>query len=374
MRLPCFALLRRVPVLGNGTGLQGFDSVGYTGTCGQGFSAHVYSAGAAALLLQSRAFKVTAPLREIEATSEEKSQATTNAAEISGVEESSQGAAANPWTTRKASLPRDLTTDEIQAASAGLLGSSRPASVRDGPPPPLPKFRAKPVKPVMNLRKALDWVKEKATAKFDETVEVALNLGVDPKRSDQVVRGMAVLPHGVGKTVRVAVFARGKEAEEALAAGADVVGAEDLVNKIKQGGSGAIDFDRAIGHPSVMPLLSSVARILGPRGLMPNPKLGTLTTDISSAVTMAKAGQVEFRADKTAIVHAPIGKVSFASELLEENAQALINALIAAKPKTLKGLQASTGFVTRMHISSTMGGSVMVSKSDVLERMGYNAK
>mmetsp|Transcript_8214 Transcript_8214/g.16929 ORF Transcript_8214/g.16929 Transcript_8214/m.16929 type:complete len:332 (-) Transcript_8214:134-1129(-) len=235
-------------------------------------------------------------------------------------------------------------------------------------PPPLPFFVRKPPKQLLRLSEALRLVKDNSKAKFDETVEIAIQLGVDPKRSDQIVRGLAVLPNGTGKKTRVAVFARGAEADEALAAGADVVGAEELIAKIKSGGSGAINFDRAIGHPSLMPQLSQVARILGPRGLMPNPKLGTLTTDITKAVKLAKQGQVEFRGDKSAIIHASVGKVSFTAEHLEENIAALLDALYTAKPKTLKGVQAGSGYITGAHLASTMGSSVQISKESIVAK------
>jgi len=250
------------------------------------------------------------------------------------------------------------------ADSASSLSTPTPPAA----PPPLPFFIRKPPKQQLGLTAAIHLVKENTKAKFDETIEIAIQLGVDPKRSDQIVRGMAVLPNGTGKNTRVAVFARGAEADEALAAGADVVGAEDLVEKIKNGGSSAINFDRAIGHPSVMGLLGSVARILGPRGLMPNPKLGTLTTDIGKAVKLAKQGQVEFRGDKSAIIHAIIGKASFSAEHLEENVAALLDAMYAAKPKTLKGVQAGTGFITSAHLSSTVGRGLQVTKESLLAK------
>eukprot|EP00854_Cymbomonas_tetramitiformis_P008265 gene8265-9820_t len=176
---------------------------------------------------------------------------------------------------------------ELSASPAEAAGTFRAYA-------PLPRFVPPRKRPTLPVERALQWVKENAMAKYDESVEIHIQMGVDPKRSDQVVRGMAVLPHGTGKKTIVAVFARGKEAEDALAAGADVVGAEDLVQKIKSEGSGAINFDRAIGHPSVMPILAPIARVLGPRGLMPNPKLGTLTTNLAEAVKKAKQGQVEF--------------------------------------------------------------------------------
>lgn len=237
---------------------------------------------------------------------------------------------------------------------------------------PLPRFATPRKRPTLPVERALQWVKDNATAKFDESVEVHIQMGVDPKRSDQVVRGMAVLPHGTGKKTVVAVFARGKEAELALAAGADVVGAEDLVQKIKSEGTGAINFDRAIGHPSVMPILAPIARVLGPRGLMPNPKLGTLTTDLAEAVKKAKQGQVEFRADRSAIIHAPLGKVSFDTENLEANLQALITQIYAVKPTTLKGNAAGSGYIKCAMLCSSQGKSVAITKDSLLDLLGEN--
>ncbi len=202
------------------------------------------------------------------------------------------------------------------------------------------------------LEEALELVKKTATAKFDETVELAVNLGVDPRHADQMVRGMVTLPHGTGKTVRVAVFARGAKAEEAKAAGADIVGAEDLAERIQQG---EIDFDRCIATPDMMPLVGRLGRILGPRGLMPNPKLGTVTQDVAEAVKAAKAGQVQFRVERAGIVHAGIGKVSFPTEALVENARALADALNRAKPSGVKGT-----YFRRAHVSSTMGPGIEV--------------
>mmetsp|Transcript_20458 Transcript_20458/g.28340 ORF Transcript_20458/g.28340 Transcript_20458/m.28340 type:complete len:317 (+) Transcript_20458:107-1057(+) len=253
----------------------------------------------------------------------------------------------------------DISLNEIIEKSSAT--TSVDSSLQD-----LPHFVRKPKPLTKPLREALTWIKESSHVKFNETVDLALRLGVDPKRSDQVVRGMAVLPYGTGKVTRVAVFARGAEAEEAVAAGADLVGAEDIVQEIKKGGSGAIKFDRAIAHPSVMPLLSQVARILGPRGLMPNPKLGTLTTNITDAVKRAKQGQVEFKMNKEGILHIPIGKVSFEVDHLEENINAVLKAVGSSKPQGLKGLAATTGFLKKCHLSSTMGRSVIVPK-DLLQ-------
>ncbi len=184
------------------------------------------------------------------------------------------------------------------------------------------------------LKEAVKIVKSNATAKFDETIDVAINLGVDPKHADQMIRGVCALPHGTGKTVRVAVLAQGEKADEAKAAGADIVGAENLVDSIL---SGKIDFDRCIATPDMMGLAGRVARVLGPKGLMPNPKLGTVTTDVAGAVKKAKAGEVQYRVEKNGIVHAGIGKASFSEEQIYDNAKTFIDAILKAKPQSLKG-------------------------------------
>ena len=202
------------------------------------------------------------------------------------------------------------------------------------------------------LKEAVKIVKSNATAKFDETIDVAINLGVDPKHADQMIRGVCALPHGTGKTVRVAVLAQGEKADEAKAAGADIVGAENLVDSIL---SGKIDFDRCIATPDMMGLAGRVARVLGPKGLMPNPKLGTVTMDVAGAVKKAKAGEDQNRAEKTGIDHAGVGKVSFSEEAIYENAKALIDAVIKAKPSGAKGT-----YLKKISISSTMGAGVHV--------------
>ncbi|MDE2239405.1 MAG: 50S ribosomal protein L1, partial [Rhodospirillales bacterium] len=184
------------------------------------------------------------------------------------------------------------------------------------------------------LTDAVSMAKKNATAKFDETIEISLNLGIDPRHADQMVRGLISLPNGTGKTLRVGVFARGAKAEEALAAGADVVGADDLAEKIQ---AGDIQFDRCIATPDMMGVVGKLGKILGPRGLMPNPKLGTVTMDVKGAITAAKSGQVEFRAEKAGIIHAGIGKASFEADKLVENAKALIDAVQKAKPTGAKG-------------------------------------
>jgi large subunit ribosomal protein L1 len=202
------------------------------------------------------------------------------------------------------------------------------------------------------LDEAIRLVKANATAKFDETIEIAMNLGIDPRHADQMVRGVVGLPNGTGKTVRVGVFARGAKAEEALAAGADVVGAEDLAAKVQEG---VIEFDRCIATPDMMALVGRLGKVLGPRGLMPNPKLGTVTMDVKGAVSAAKAGQVEFRAEKAGIVHAGIGKASFDEAKLVENARAFIEAIQRAKPAGAKGT-----YLKKVSLSSSMGPGLKV--------------
>ncbi|MFL5080000.1 MAG: 50S ribosomal protein L1 [Microvirga sp.] len=207
------------------------------------------------------------------------------------------------------------------------------------------------------LKDAVKLVKERAKAKFDETVEVAMNLGVDPRHADQMVRGVCNLPNGSGRTLRVAVFARGAKQDEARAAGADIVGAEDLVEQVQ---GGTIDFDRCIATPDMMPLVGRLGKVLGPRGLMPNPKVGTVTPDVATAVKNAKAGQVQFRADKAGIIHATIGRRSFESDKLQGNLAALIDALNKAKPATSKGV-----YLRKVAVSSTMGLGVRVDTQSI---------
>ncbi|WP_421709312.1 50S ribosomal protein L1 [Algihabitans sp.] len=202
------------------------------------------------------------------------------------------------------------------------------------------------------LDEAVKLVRGRAKAKFDETIEIAMNLGVDPRHADQNVRGVVTLPNGTGKSVRVAVFARGAKAEEAEAAGADVVGAEDLAEKV-QGGD--LPFDRVIAAPDMMPIVGKLGRVLGPRGLMPNPKLGTVTADVGEAVKAAKGGQVEFRAEKAGVVHAGVGKASFEESALLENVRAFIEAINRAKPSGAKGT-----YIKKVALSSTMGPGVKV--------------
>lgn len=203
-----------------------------------------------------------------------------------------------------------------------------------------------------SLEDALKFMKETTYAKFDETVDLALNLGVDPRKSEQMVRGTVVLPHGIGKKVRVLVFAKGEKEKEALDAGADFVGGEDLVDKISKGW---LDFDKSVATPDVMGLVGKLGKILGPRGLMPNPKLGTVTFDIARTVKEIKAGKVEYKAEKAGIIHVPIGKVSFDTVKLLENARSVVNSIIKAKPATSKGK-----YLKKLSISSTMGPGIAV--------------
>ena len=206
-----------------------------------------------------------------------------------------------------------------------------------------------------SLEEAVKLVKANAKAKFDETVEVAVNLGVDPKYADQMVRGVCALPNGSGRTATVAVFARGPKAEEAKAAGAEVVGADDLVVQVQ---NGRMDFDKVIATPDMMPLMGRLGKVLGPRGLMPNPKVGTVTMDIKKAVQDAKGGAVEFRAEKAGVIHAGVGKVSFTEQALAENLRAFLDALVKAKPTGAKGT-----YVRKIALSSTQGPGVGVEPS-----------
>jgi large subunit ribosomal protein L1 len=207
------------------------------------------------------------------------------------------------------------------------------------------------------LKEAVEIIKEASYAKFDETVDVAVRLGVDPRHADQMVRGAVVLPNGLGKTIRVLVFAKGEKEKEARDAGADYVGADDLVAKIQEGW---FEFDTAIATPDMMGVVGKIGKLLGPRGLMPNPKVGTVTFDLDRAIKDSKAGKVEFRVEKAGIIHAPVGKLSFAADKLQENILALVDALIKAKPPAAKG-----NYVKKMTISSTMGPGVPLDLSDV---------
>ena len=207
------------------------------------------------------------------------------------------------------------------------------------------------------LDEAVKMVKERAKAKFDETIEIAMNLGVDPKHADQMVRGVVTLPNGTGRTVRVGVFARGPKADEARAAGADVVGAEDLVEKVN---GGQIDFDRCIATPDMMGIVGRLGKVLGPRNLMPNPKVGTVTMDVTQAIKDAKGGAVEFRVEKAGIVQAGVGKASFTEDAIAANVKAFIDAVLKAKPSGAKG-----HYMKKISISSTMGPGVKISLAAV---------
>ena len=214
---------------------------------------------------------------------------------------------------------------------------------------------------VYALGTAVDVVKQTAYAKFDETVDVAVKLGVDPRHADQMVRGAVVLPNGLGKNVRVLVFAKGEKEKEALDAGADFVGADDLVAKIQ---GGWFDFDTAIATPDMMGVVGKIGKLLGPRGLMPNPKVGTVTFEVSRAVKESKAGKVEFRVEKAGIVHAPLGKVSFEADMLKGNLLALVEALVKAKPSAAKGT-----YIKKISLSSTMGAGINLDISDVTSQI-----
>jgi large subunit ribosomal protein L1 len=209
------------------------------------------------------------------------------------------------------------------------------------------------------LGKAIEMIKQSAKAKFDETIEISMNLNIDPRKADQNLRGTVLLPHGTGKVLRVAVFARGERAKEAEAAGADIVGAEELAEKIQ---AGQIEFDRCIATPDLMALVGRLGKILGPRGLMPNPKLGTVTVNVGEAVKAAKGGQVEFRAEKAGIVHAGVGKASFTADRLVENIRAFVGAINRARPSGAKGT-----YIKKVSVSSTMGPGVKLELSSLAE-------
>jgi large subunit ribosomal protein L1 len=233
-------------------------------------------------------------------------------------------------------------------AATRAAGGKRNAEVRKG----IDRTKAYSVDEAVRL------IKERAKAKFDETVEIAMNLGVDPKHADQMVRGVCNLPNGSGRTARVAVFARGAKAEEAKAAGADVVGAEDLVETVSKG---QINFDRCIATPDMMGLVGRLGKVLGPRGLMPNPRVGTVTMDVASAVKGAKGGSVEFRVEKAGIVHAGVGKASFSEQALVENIKAFVDAVSKAKPTGSKGT-----YIKKVSLSSSMGPGVRVDTGSVV--------
>ena len=239
----------------------------------------------------------------------------------------------------------NITPDKIKATR--LAGGKRMAAVADG----IDRNKA------YGIDEAVKLVKARAKAKFDETIEIAMNLGVDPKHADQMIRGVCNLPNGSGRTSRVAVFARGPKAEDAKAAGADIVGAEDLVDQVQ---AGNINFDRCIATPDMMGLVGRLGKVLGPRGLMPNPRVGTVTMDVKGAVQGAKGGSVEFRVEKAGIIHAGVGKASFAEKALVENIKAFVDAVVKARPAGAKGT-----YLKRVSISSTMGSGVKVDAATV---------
>jgi large subunit ribosomal protein L1 len=241
---------------------------------------------------------------------------------------------------------KNIAPDAIKAAR--VAGGKRNAAGREG---------INPAK-AYGIDEAVKLVKSRAKAKFDETVEVAMNLGVDPKHADQMVRGVCNLPNGSGRTSRVAVFARGPKAEEAKAAGADIVGAEDLVDTVSKG---QINFDRCIATPDMMGLVGRLGKVLGPRGLMPNPRVGTVTMDVATAVKGAKGGSVEFRVEKAGIVHAGVGKASFTEQALVENIRAFVEAVAKAKPAGSKGT-----YIKKVSVSSTMGPGVKIDAGSVI--------
>jgi large subunit ribosomal protein L1 len=208
------------------------------------------------------------------------------------------------------------------------------------------------------VAEAVSLVKSNAKAKFDETIEIAINLGVDPRHADQMVRGVCALPNGTGRTARVAVFAKGPKAEEAKSAGADVVGAEDLAEKVQ---AGEIDFDKVIATPDMMAVVGRLGKILGPKGMMPNPKVGTVTMDVAKAIQDSKGGAVEFRVEKAGVVHAGVGKASFTEQAIEENVRAFLDAIVKAKPSGAKGT-----YVKKVALSSTMGPGVKIDAGDAL--------
>jgi len=238
-----------------------------------------------------------------------------------------------------------ISAEKIKATRAA--GGKRMLVVKDGLPPGK----------AYSVDEAVKIIKARAKAKFDETVEIAMNLGVDPKHADQMVRGVCNLPNGSGRTSRVAVFAKGAKADEAKAAGADVVGAEDLVDQVSKG---TINFDRVIATPDMMGLVGRLGKVLGPRGLMPNPRVGTVTMDVTNAVKGAKGGSVEFRVEKAGIVHAGVGKASFTEQALVENIKAFVDAVVKAKPQGSKGT-----YLKKVSLSSTMGPGLKIDASTV---------
>lgn len=299
---------------------------------------------------------------DLESSPSENGNNSTNLESASTIFEAEKEVVLRP--PRVAPLPEDFVPVVVRDEDGG---AASPQSSKEGGLP-IPRFvttRGKgDQQGTLGLAEAISLVKKNAGAKFDETLEAHVRLGIDPKRSDQMVRGAASLPRGTGKTVRVAVFAEGVAAQEAEAAGADIVGSDELLARIKESG-GKLDFDKCISTPALMPKLGQVARILGPRGLMPNPKVGTVTNAVGEAVRAAKRGRVDFRADKSGIVHAGLGKVSFADSDLQENIAAFAAALLAAKPVNLKKSSKYAGYFSSFSLSSTMGSGVRVSIQSV---------
>ena len=276
-----------------------------------------------------------------------------------------------PLARDASSTSKPLEFDRLRAAFATTADAaprvSATVDIESANAPEAPTRAELERRPRLSLVDAARWVKANAKAKFAESVEFAVHLGVDPKRSDMIVRGAVRLPHGTGKTVRVAVFAEGEDAEAARDAGATTIGGAALVDEIKEGGSGTIQFDKAIATPGMMSKLKEIARILGPRGLMPNPKLGTVTTDVAEAVREHLGGRVEFRAEKNAIVHVMVGKVNFEEEHLVENVATVFRELLALRPKG-KGAPNASKYVRKAYLSSTMGkGSARLEVSDLVD-------
>ncbi|KAL3160312.1 hypothetical protein ABBQ38_009702 [Trebouxia sp. C0009 RCD-2024] len=270
--------------------------------------------------------------------------------------------------SRQGGAHSSLYTVQCASTAAQLSSHDQVTGPRLDVDAPLPRFlpqsgkpeEAKSIRQPVAVQQAIQEVQAHAKARFDETVEIAINLGTNPKRGDQAVRGTALLPFGTGKSLRIAAFAEGEDAIAATAAGADVVGGEELIQQIQASGSSSLNFDKAVAVPAIMPKLSKLARLLGPRGLMPNPKLGTLSTDIKEAIRQLKTGKVEFRADRGAVLHAGVGKASFTPENLHSNLGALCFAVLSARPKGVKG-SGMSGYFLKASLTSTMGRSVPVS-------------
>ncbi|KAI3424937.1 hypothetical protein D9Q98_008320 [Chlorella vulgaris] len=279
---------------------------------------------------------------------------------------SSAATAASSSSSSSSQAPDAAATAAAAAAAAPAWAARSGIKTLDGlPMPSWIVSTPKPKRPQMGLQEAIEEVQSLAAAKFDESVEIAIRLGIDPRRGDQMVRGAATLPHGTGKSVRVCVFAKDEAADAARAAGAEVVGDDDLIAQILESGGGGLQFDKCIATPDMMPRLSRVARILGPRGLMPNPKMGTVTPNVVAAVQTMKQGRVEYRADKGGVVHAGLGKCSFSAAALLDNAGAFTSAILAARPKGVKG-GTITGYLLSASLSSTMGPGIPLSVASLV--------